>query len=127
LHLQLSRRESQIMDALFRLGEGSVGEVRRALDDPPAYNSVRTILGILEEKGLVVHRQEGSKYVYRSRVPAARAARGVVRHVVETFFRGSAPLAVAALLDDASARLTDEEYAELSALLERARRRGETP
>ena len=121
-HLELSRRESQIMDALFRLGEGSVSEVLRHIDDPPGYNSLRTTLGILERKGLVVHRRDGARFIYRPRESAERAGRGVLQRLVGTFFGGSKPKAVAALLDTSS-DLSEEEYRELSALLEKARQK----
>ena len=122
-HLELSRRESQIMDALFRLGEGGVSEVRAMVDDPPGYNSIRTTLGILENKGLIVHRRDGARFVYRPKESAERAGPGVLERLVGTFFGGSKPKAVAALLD-ASTTLSEEEYEELTALLERARAKG---
>ena len=121
-HLELSRRESQIMDALFRLGTASVADVLSALDDPPAYNSIRTTLGILEKKGLVTHHKEGARFIYRTRESAARTGPGVLKNLVRTFFGGSAPKAVAALLDE-SAHLSDSEYRELRAALDKARRR----
>lgn len=126
-HLELSRRESQIMDVLFRLGTASVADVLSALDDPPAYNSVRTTLGILEKKGLVTHHKEGARFIYRTRESAARTGPGVLKNMVRTFFGGSAPKAVAALLDE-SAHLSDAEYRELKAALDKARRRnGDKP
>jgi predicted transcriptional regulator len=119
-HLVLSRRESQIMEALFRLGEGSVSDVLSLIDDPPGYNSIRTTLGILENKGLLVHRRDGAKYVYRPREPAERAATGRLDRLVRTFFGGSRPKTVAALLDNSSG-ISEAEYRELTALLRKAR------
>ena len=121
-HLELSRRESQIMNVLFRLGSASVADVLSAMDDPPAYNSIRTTLGILEKKGLVTHHKDGARFIYRTRESAARAGPGVLKNMVRTFFGGSAPKAVAALLDE-SAHLSDAEYRELKAALEKTRRR----
>lgn len=125
-HLELSRRESQIMDALFRLGEGSVNDVLALIDDPPGYNSIRTTLGILEDKGLVLHRRDGARYVYRPRESAERAGPGILERMVGTFFGGSKPKAVAALLDSSS-ELSEEEYRELTALLEKARSKSKSP
>ena len=123
-HLVLSRRESQIMDALYRLGEGSVNDVLAQIDDPPGYNSIRTTLGILEQKGLVLHRREGARFIYRPRESAERTGPGLLRRIVGTFFGGSRPKAVAALLDTSS-KISEDEYKELSALLEKARARNE--
>jgi len=119
-HLVLSRRESQIMDTLFRLGEGSVSDVLSLIDDPPGYNSIRTTLGILENKGLLVHRREGAKYVYRPREPAERAGTSRLDRLVRTFFGGSRLRTVAALLDNTSG-ISEAEYRELTALLRKAR------
>ena len=69
LQNQLSRRERQIMDILYRLGEAGAAEVVDHLSDRPAYNSVRVTLGILERKGVVRHRREGTRYVYSPTVP----------------------------------------------------------
>jgi len=121
-HLQLSRRESQIMDALYRLGEGSVNDVLRLIDDAPGYNSVRTILGILEKKNHVQHRRDGARFIYRPKEPAERTGPGLLNRLVRTFFGGSRPRAVAALLDTSS-KITEDEYRELTALLEKARSR----
>ena len=125
-HLALSRRESQIMDALYRLGEGSVNDVLALIDDPPGYNSIRTTLGILEQKGLVLHRRDGARFIYRPRESAERTGPGILKRIVGTFFGGSRPKAVAALLD-ASSKLSDDEYEELSALLEKARAKSRKP
>ena len=110
------------MDALFRLGEGSVNDVLSMIDDPPGYNSIRTTLGILEQKGLVLHRRDGARFMYRPKESAERAGPGVLERLVGTFFGGSRPKAVAALLDSSSP-ISEEEYRELSALLDQARDR----
>ena len=93
----LSRRERQIMDVIYRLGEAGAAEVVEHLPDRPAYNSVRVTLGILERKGMVRHRREGTRYVYSPTVPAERARDSALRHVVRTFFRGSPSKAVLTL------------------------------
>lgn len=107
------------MDALFRLGEGNVSDVLERIDDAPSYNSIRKILGILEQKGLVVHHRESGKYIYRSKVSTERTAPAILDSLVTTFFRGSTTRAVAALLDSSS-RISDVEYQELSDLLAEA-------
>lgn len=120
----LGRRESQIMDVIYRLGEASVGDVLEHLPDPPSYSSVRTMIRLLESKGLLKHRREGTKYVYRPTQSVETASRSALRHLMTTFFSGSATDAVAAILDDSSKNLTDEELHRLESLIEKARREG---
>jgi predicted transcriptional regulator len=119
---ELSRRERQIMDVLYRLGEAGAGDVVQHLPDRPSYNSVRVTLGILERKGTVRHRREGARYIYAPTVPAERARDSALRHVVRTFFRGSSTKAVLTLLDSPSTRLSAEELNELAAWVEAAKR-----
>jgi predicted transcriptional regulator len=118
----LSRRERQIMDILYRLGEAGAAEVVEHLPDRPAYNSVRVTLGILERKGMVRHRREGTRYVYQPTVSPERARDSALRHVVRTFFRGSPTKAALTLLDSPSTRLSAEELNELAAWIEAAKR-----
>jgi len=122
LQNQLSRRERQIMDILYRLGEAGAAEVVDHLPDRPAYNSVRVTLGILERKGVVRHRREGSRYVYSPTQPAEAVRESALRHLVRTFFRGSPSKAVLTLLDSPSTRLSKEELNELAAWVEAAKR-----
>jgi BlaI family transcriptional regulator, penicillinase repressor len=119
---QLRRRERQIMDVLYRLGEAGAAEVVEHLSDSPPYNSVRVTLGILERKGVIRHRREGNRYVYRPTVPAEAMQESALRHLVRTFFRGSSSKAVLTLLDSPSTRLSKEELNELAAWVEAAKR-----
>jgi len=119
-HLHLSRRESQVMDALYRLGEGSVADVARLMPDEPSYNTVRNIMAILERKGYLKHRQDGKRYLYSPVEGVARAQSSMLRHLVRTFFQGSVPRAVSALLG-AEERLTREELDEIARYVEAAR------
>ena len=118
----LSRRERQIMDILYRQGKASANDVRDAMPDAPSYSAVRAMLRVLEEKGHIKHQEEGMKYVYAPVVAAGKAKRSAVKHVLETFFEGSAEQAVAALLDVSSSRLTREELDRMAALIEKAKR-----
>ena len=120
----LGRRERQIMDVVYRLGEASVGQVREALPDPPSYSAVRTMLRYLESKGFLRHRKVGTKYVYRPTRSRAAASRSAVRHLLRTFFEDSASDAVAAILDVRSGRLGDEELERIRRLIDEARREG---
>ena len=120
----LSRRERQIMDILYQRGKGSASEVREAMEAAPGYSAVRAMLRVLEEKGHVRHQAEGLKYVYVPVVARDKAKRSAVKHVMETFFNGSAEQIVAALLDVSSTRLTREELDRMSAMIEQAKREG---
>jgi len=120
----LSRRERQIMDVLYRVGPATVADVRAALPDAPGYSAVRALLRILEEKGHLKHREKAGKYIYLPRRSRADAAKQAVRRLLGTFFEGAAARAVAAVLDDADADLSDEELDRLAQRIEAARRKG---
>ncbi len=121
---ELSRRERQIMDFLYQNGRATAAEVQANLPDPPSYSAVRAMLRVLEEKGHVRHQQDGPRYVYVPSVARERAKRSALRHVVRTFFVGSPEEVVAALLDDRSAKLSDDELDRLARLIARARQEG---
>jgi predicted transcriptional regulator len=123
-HQQLSRRERQIMDVLFRLGRATASEVRDGMPDAPSYSAVRAHLRTLEDKGHVVHEAEELRYVYIPTMRPDQARRSAVTHLVDTFFAGSVAQAVSALLDPKSAKLTPEELERLSRLIEKARKEG---
>lgn len=120
---RLSRLERTIVDALYRLGEGSVHDVTRVMPDEPSYDSVRVTLGILARKGVVTHRSDGPRYVYRPAVPAERARRSAAGHLTRTFFEGKPSRAILALLDMSSDDLTPEELDEIARRIERERER----
>jgi predicted transcriptional regulator len=121
---ELSRRERQIMDFLYQKGRATAAEVQANIPDPPGYSAVRAMLRVLEEKGHVRHEQDGPRYVYVPRVARDRAKRQALRHVVRTFFDGSPEQVMAALLDDRSAKLSDEDLDRLARLIDRARQEG---
>ena len=124
-HEHLSRRERQIMDIIYRRGEGSVADVLDDLPDSPSYSTVRALLGILEEKAHLKHGKDGPRYVYRPTRPRSQAARSAMKRLLETFFDGCAEKAVAALLDVSDADLTPEELDRLTRLIEEAKREGD--
>ena len=106
-HNELGRRERQIMDVIYRLGAASVADVRKALPDPPTYSAVRGMLRLLEDKGYLRHESEGLRYLYQPTVTHAAARKSALRHLVHTFFRGSASDAVAGLLELQETRLSE--------------------
>ena len=123
-HVHLSRRETQIMDIIYRSGQATAAEVQTGLPDPPSYSAVRALLRILVEKGHLRHRQEGPRYVFVPTVPRKAASRSALKRCLDTFFEGSAVKSVAALLDITEDKLTDEEIDRLLALIEAARKGG---
>jgi predicted transcriptional regulator len=123
-HSALSRRERQIIDILYRLGRATAGEVMDELPGEPSYSTVRTQLRVLEDKGHVRHEEHGLRYVYVPAVPRHAARKSALRHLVDTFFDGSAEKTVAALLGGESARLNDEELDRIAELIAKARKDG---
>ena len=120
---RLSRLERSIVDALYRLSEGSVADVLRVMPGDPSYDSVRVTLGILEKKGYVTHRREGARYVYRPTVSAERARKQAARHLTRTFFGGKPSRAILALLDMSAEQIPPEELDEIASRIERAARK----
>lgn len=122
-HKDLSRRERQIMDVLFRLERATAAEVMDNLPDPPSYSAVRALLRILEEKGHACHEQQGPRYVYMPTLSQEKAKRSALNHVVSTFFEGSVSQAVATLLDLGD-DVSKPELDRLATLIERAKKEG---
>jgi predicted transcriptional regulator len=118
----LSRRERQMMDVLYQQGRASVEEIRRSLPDPPSYSAVRAILRVLEDKGHVRHEQDGPRYVYLPTVARDHARSAALRHVVQTFFEGSAEKVIAALIDAESQRIGPRELERMASLIGAVRR-----
>jgi predicted transcriptional regulator len=123
-HLNLSRRERQIMDVLYRKGSATAADVLEAMPNPPSYSAVRALLRILEQKGHIRHEEHEGKYVFLPTVHREKAKRSAIRHLVQTFFDGSPQEAVAALLDDSSSKLSDSELDRLQTLIDKARKGG---
>jgi BlaI family penicillinase repressor len=120
--LNLSRRERQILEVIFRLGRASANDVLEHLADAPTYTTVRGLLRVLEAKGHVRHEEDGGRYVYTATMTKQRAAKSVLRNVVSTFFDGSPSQAMAALLGSDRA-LSEDELDRLADLVERARKK----
>jgi predicted transcriptional regulator len=112
------------MDTIYQLGEASVSDILARLPDPPSYSSVRTMVRLLETKGLLRHRQDGTKYRYRPVHSREAAMRRALKHLMQTFFAGSAADAVAAILHPSVAKLTDDDIERLEQLIREARQKG---
>lgn len=122
LHNQLSRRERQIMDALFERGELSAQDVRSAIPDPPSYSAVRALIAKLVEKKLVAYREDGPRYIYFPVVERSEARATALQKLIKTFFDGSTVAAVNALLGMNKQQLSDAEITELKAAIEKAKK-----
>jgi len=121
---ELGRRERQILDIVFRLGEASVSEVLVEMHDPPAYDSVRTMIRLLEKKRLVRHRRDGSKYVYSPTQSHKTASQSALQHLMKTFFQSSIADTLAAAIDLKTDNLSDEELNRLESMIAKARKEG---
>jgi BlaI family penicillinase repressor len=124
LHRTLTRRERQIMDILYRRARATAAEVMAELTGEPSYSTVRTQLRVLEEKGHVRHEEQGLRYVYMPAVARRAAGKSALKHLVETFFDGSAEKTVAALLGGEGARLSEDELDRIGDLIAKARKDG---
>lgn len=123
----LSRRERQIMDVIYADGEVSARHIHARLPDPPGYSSVRALLSRLVDKNVLRYRAAGRQYLYAPVADRAAEGRGALRHLLDTFFQGSAVKAASALLGPHADRLSDRDLEDLRALvdqLEHARREG---
>jgi BlaI family transcriptional regulator, penicillinase repressor len=122
---RLSRRERQIMEIVYRLGEASAAQILEQIEDPPSYSAVRALLRILVDKQHLQHRADGPRYVYAPIVSRNKARSAALAGVVDNFFEGSAARAAAALLGSVHGKkLTKTELDELSALIDSARKQG---
>ncbi len=119
--LQLSKRERQIMDALFEAGELSAQDIKAAIPDAPSYSAVRALLAKLVEKDIVRFRDESGRYIYFPVIEQEVARVSALEKMVKTFFGGSTAAAVNALLGMQNKKLTQEEITELQAAIEKAK------
>lgn len=123
--IHLTRRENQIMEILFRRRRAAVEEIRSELPDAPSPSSVRKLLDIMIERGLLGREYDGPRYVYFPAAKPEDASRSALKQLVRTFFEDSTGSAMAALLDMTSTPLSDAEYRRLSGLLKRVREQGD--
>lgn len=123
-YTDLSRRERQIMDVVYRLDQATAAEVRENLPDPPSYSTVRALLRVLEEKGHLEHRQDGPRYVFKATISAESARRSALSRLMTTFFDNSLEEAVATLLDVSASNLSEEDLDRLAQMIDEARKEG---
>jgi predicted transcriptional regulator len=121
---KLSRRERECLDILYRNGEATVAEVQAAMTDPPSYSAVRATLNVLVDKRAAQHRQDGPRYVYLPAIPAGSARNAAVKHLVDTFFGGSAEEAAVALLAMSDAKVSRDAIEKITRGIQSARKEG---
>jgi BlaI family penicillinase repressor len=124
-HVDLTRRENQIMEILYRRRRATVEEIRAELPDAPSPSSVRKLLDIMIDRGLLAREYDGPRFVYFPAAKPEDASRSALKQLVRTFFNDSPGSAMAALLDSPSTRLSPAEYRQLSNLLKRAKEQGD--
>jgi predicted transcriptional regulator len=112
------------MDVIFARGQASAAEIQQALPNPPSYSTVRTQVRVLEEKGFVVHSQQGPRYLYSPTISPEKAKTSALKHLLQTFFDNSAERIVSALLDLPDSKLSDQDLDRLSDLIEKVRQEG---
>ena len=121
---ELSRRERQVLDLVYRRGRATANEVLGDLDDPPSYSSVRSVLRLLEKKGFLHHEEDGPRHVYIPVIRRDRASRFALKHVLQTFFDDSPEEVVNALLDVSKSKLSAAELSRIESLIAKAKKEG---
>jgi predicted transcriptional regulator len=121
---RLTRREKEIMDIIHRLGEASVKDIQDNLPSPPTDGAVRRMLNLLQTRRIVEFRHEGAMKIYRATVTSRAAGEEALRHVVETFFAGSAARTIASLFSNSDLKLSQQDKKTLTTLIEKARKKG---
>ena len=122
-HLQLSRREREIMDIVYARGEATATHVRQDMADPPTRTAVRTLMGILEEKGHLKHHKQGREFVYTPTRARARAGQSNLARVLDTFFDSSLEKAVSSHLLNSRTEVSEDELRRLAQLIRAARKK----
>jgi BlaI family penicillinase repressor len=119
--INLSRRERQVMEIIYRNSSASVEEIRAAMPQPASYSAVRVTVNVLERKRHLKHTKRGKKYVYSPITPRAQAIRGALRHLLRTYFADSLHAAVAAMVQLHAKDLTDEDVRQLIRTIEQSK------
>jgi BlaI family penicillinase repressor len=121
---RLSRRERQVMDILLSVGEATASDIRGRMPEAPSYSAVRALLRVMEEKGVLTHKSDGPRYVYKPTIAPAKARQSILKQVLDNLFHGSREQLVAALLDPGADKISREELDRLAAKIEEARKTG---
>jgi len=122
VHTNLTRRERQVMDIMYRSGSAHAGEIMEQLPGKPSYSAVRAILRVLEGKGHVRHIEKDLRYVYLPTTSRASVRESALRHLIDTFFEGSRGKVLATMIGDETTRFSPEELEELESLIKKAKK-----
>jgi len=120
----LTRRERQIMEIIYRLDEASAVDVMNILPDSPSNATVRTMLGVLEEKGYLKHDTVKGKYIYSPTIPLKKARKTMLSNLLDTFYRGAEAHAVISILRESEGKLSEEEADMILELIENSKKEG---
>lgn len=120
LQNELSKRERQIMDVIYRKNSASVKEVLEEIPDPPSYSAVRALINVLEGKGFLNHKKEGKKYIYLPTISHKKAMRSAIKQLLRTYFNDSVEDAVVAIISTKN-NLSEEDFDRLTGLIDEAR------
>ena len=120
----LTKREREIMEIVYRLGQSTAVEVMQGLPDKPANATVRTMLHVLEDKGYLRHEREKGRFIYYPTIPLASARRNALEHVLATFFKGAEASAVISILKKSDANLSDDDIASILRLIDKSSKEG---
>jgi len=121
---KLSRRERQVMDILLSIGEACATDIRQRLPEAPSYSAVRALLCVMEKKGVLTHKIDGPRYVYKPTIAPEKARQSILQQVLQNLFHGSREQLVAALLDPNTDKISRAEFDRLAAQIEEARKAG---
>ncbi|MEP4078812.1 BlaI/MecI/CopY family transcriptional regulator [Haloferula sp.] len=116
----LARRERQVMDILYRLGEASAQDILDEIPDPPSYSAVRALLATMMEKSLLNHRKQSRRYLYRPAISETKARRAALNQLIATFFHGRPEELVASLLDPRAQKLSPSEIEGIRQLIKKS-------
>ncbi len=120
----MSKRERQVVEAIYSRKSATAAEVQASISDPPSYSAVRATLSVLVRKGLLSYRRNGRRYVYAPTVPHEKARKSALRHLLETYFDGSVNAAMAALIRVDRKQLSDEDYRSLDDMIKKIEKAG---
>jgi predicted transcriptional regulator len=121
---ELTRRERQIMEVIYKLGEASAVDIVDNLPGKPNNATIRTLLGVLEEKGFLRHETVKGKFIYQPTIPLHQARKTALNHVVDTFFKGSEASAVISILKKSEANLSADDLEMILELITKSRKEG---
>lgn len=120
----LTRRERQIIEVIYRFGKASAAEVVDNLPDEPNNATIRTLLGVLEDKGFLLHETVKGRYIYYPTIPIQQARRTALNQVLETFFKGSEARAIISILKKSDSELTEDDAEMILDLINKSRKEG---